>query len=130
MQQIQPSPYIALTPRQLDVLTDASEGLTNQQSARKRGLFVGTVKKYRGEAVARLNALNITHAVYLWLMMEDAPAVEVPFKDARERCKQRQDSQPQRRATHPWRMSYGQSLNKMRHAEQIPLVQPPGQEVR
>lgn len=54
-----------VTYREQIYLTDAANGLTASESARKRGVSVNTVNTMRRSAQLALGADNITHAVTL-----------------------------------------------------------------
>jgi DNA-binding CsgD family transcriptional regulator len=71
-------PYAHLTPRQLDVLQLAAEGLTYKEVAHRLGIQRQTVKMHLMGAMAALNALNTVHAVARWLCMEPAPEIAAP----------------------------------------------------
>lgn len=90
MQQLQPSPHVPLTPRQIDMLTDAALGMTRQQSARKRGLAESTVQQYRIYLCRRLSADNLVQAVALWLTMEEPPTAKKVYVRPKQRWGLRQ----------------------------------------
>lgn len=54
-----------LTPREISVLRLASYGLNEHETGEKMHLAHNTVKYYRGTAMRKLDAKNITHAVAL-----------------------------------------------------------------
>jgi DNA-binding CsgD family transcriptional regulator len=56
---------VALTPSELDVLRDASRGLTVVESAESRFKSPETVKSQRRQVLLKLGARNMTHAVAL-----------------------------------------------------------------
>lgn len=57
----------ALTPRQVEVIHLAGDGLTMRESARRMGISVNTVKRHRREAFWRLKVGSRTQAaVALW----------------------------------------------------------------
>lgn len=58
---------LAVTRRQRDVLEAAAEGLTAAETARRIFVSVETVRTYRKQAMAALNARNMTHAVAIGL---------------------------------------------------------------
>jgi len=74
----QSTPYVHLTPRQLDVLGLAAEGMTYGQMARKLGIGRQTIKMHLTMSMQTLGAANTTNAVARWLCMEDAPVAVAP----------------------------------------------------
>src|SRR5262245_50275313 len=54
-----------LTPAELDVLQGAAEGETVEETAKRTGRAVETIRSQRKSAMRRLNARSITHAVFL-----------------------------------------------------------------
>lgn len=55
-----------LTPRQTDILSLVTHGLSNQEIAARLGLDCGTVKDHLTRAYRRLGARSRAHAVVLW----------------------------------------------------------------
>lgn len=53
----------ALTRRQLEVIELVSHGFTNKEIARKLGVSSRTIEDHRCEAMKRLGARNLAHAV-------------------------------------------------------------------
>jgi DNA-binding CsgD family transcriptional regulator len=53
----------SLSHAELEVLHDAAEGLTMQETAAKRGRSTQTVKTQRANLLLKLHARNIAHAV-------------------------------------------------------------------
>lgn len=66
-----------LTPAQLSALADAAAGLTAPQAAALRGVSRKTVETHRYDAIRRLKARNMMHAVHIatatGLVAYDAP---------------------------------------------------------
>lgn len=58
-----PNHRMHLTPRQLQVLSLLTEGLTDRGVARRLDLSIGTVRQHVIDARNKLNALNRVHAV-------------------------------------------------------------------
>lgn len=56
-----------LSPRMIEIVRCASEGLSLDQSAFHLGLSTTMVSHYRNKAIARLGARNLTHAVVIAL---------------------------------------------------------------
>jgi DNA-binding NarL/FixJ family response regulator len=56
-------PQIALTPREVEVLTCVARGLGNSEIAKKVGAATGTVKMHVQNILAKLGAADRTHAV-------------------------------------------------------------------
>lgn len=56
---------VAVTPRELDILTGIANGHTLQQIADLHHLSLNTVKTHAARAYARLGAANAAHAVHL-----------------------------------------------------------------
>lgn len=56
---------LSLTKSEVEVLTDASEGLSVQQSAARRHKGRETIKTQRSQVRAKLGARNMTQAVAL-----------------------------------------------------------------
>jgi len=54
-----------LSPRELEVLALAAEGLTASQTARAMHRSVWTAKQHRRNIMAKLGARNMTHAAVL-----------------------------------------------------------------
>jgi DNA-binding CsgD family transcriptional regulator len=54
-----------LSHTELDVLRDAAEGLTIEETAERRRKSAQTVKSQRSTVILKLNARNIAHAVAL-----------------------------------------------------------------
>jgi len=55
--------YPQLTPSQLRVLQMAADGETCESTAREIGMCVQTVKNHRSDAIMKLGADSMTHAV-------------------------------------------------------------------
>ncbi|MDQ0615764.1 DNA-binding CsgD family transcriptional regulator [Microbacterium sp. W4I4] len=53
---VQPSPSVHLSPRELDVLACAALGSTNSEIAAQLGLREGTIKAYLGTAMSKMDA--------------------------------------------------------------------------
>ncbi|HEV3022834.1 MAG TPA: response regulator transcription factor [Pirellulales bacterium] len=60
-------PQVALTPREVEVLTLVAKGLANKQIAAKLGTAGGTVKMHVQNILAKLDATDRTHAVTIAL---------------------------------------------------------------
>jgi DNA-binding NarL/FixJ family response regulator len=60
-------PQVALTPREVEVLTLIAKGLANKQIAAKLGTASGTVKIHVQNILAKLEATDRTHAVTIAL---------------------------------------------------------------
>jgi DNA-binding NarL/FixJ family response regulator len=60
-------PQVALTPREVEVLTLVAQGLANKQIASKLGTAGGTVKMHVQNILAKLDAADRTHAVTIAL---------------------------------------------------------------
>jgi DNA-binding NarL/FixJ family response regulator len=60
-------PQVALTPREVEVLTLVAQGLANKQIATKLGTASGTVKVHVQNILAKLEATDRTHAVTIAL---------------------------------------------------------------
>jgi DNA-binding NarL/FixJ family response regulator len=60
-------PQVALTPRELEVLTLVARGLSNKEIARELGTAGGTVKIHVQNILAKLRASDRTHAVTIAL---------------------------------------------------------------
>ena len=54
-----------LNSRELDIISHSAKGLTAKQIARLTGLEHRTVESYVANIKKKLNAKNITHAVYI-----------------------------------------------------------------
>jgi DNA-binding CsgD family transcriptional regulator len=55
-----------LTDRQEQTLALSARGLTIKEIAHRMGIAAWTAKHHRDAAVARLGAVNVTHAVAIW----------------------------------------------------------------
>jgi DNA-binding CsgD family transcriptional regulator len=60
-----------LTPAQRAVLAYAASGYSTKETAKRLGISNDTVRTHRQAAIRRLQARNITQAVYLWLTMTE-----------------------------------------------------------
>lgn len=60
-------PTVALTPREIEVLTLVANGLANKEIAQKIGTASGTVKIHVQNILAKLRATDRTHAVTIAL---------------------------------------------------------------
>jgi DNA-binding NarL/FixJ family response regulator len=60
-------PQVALTPREVEVLTLVAKGLANKQIAARLGTAGGTVKVHVQNILAKLDAADRTHAVTIAL---------------------------------------------------------------
>src|SRR5438105_2011701 len=60
-------PQVALTPREIEVLTLVAKGLANKEIASKLGTASGTVKMQVQNILAKLDATDRTHAVTIGL---------------------------------------------------------------
>ena len=58
-----PVPLSPLSPRELDILACAGQGLTGQQTADRLGIGVRTVETHRAHILQKLNVANMTEAV-------------------------------------------------------------------
>ena len=58
-------PEVKLTNSEIDVLYWAAQGKTSEETAMILGLTKHTLNTYRKRAIEKLNASNITHAIYL-----------------------------------------------------------------
>ena len=56
-------PQVALTPREVEVLTFVAHGLANKEIAEKLGTASGTIKMHIQNILGKLNAADRTHAV-------------------------------------------------------------------
>jgi DNA-binding CsgD family transcriptional regulator len=56
---------VALTPSEREVLSDAADGFTGRESAKRRHKSAETVKTQRKQILLKLGARNMTHAVAL-----------------------------------------------------------------
>lgn len=63
MQTTEERVAVQLTPRELQVLRLAADGLTEIETARSLGLSRFTAKQYRAQAREKLGARNMTDAV-------------------------------------------------------------------
>jgi DNA-binding CsgD family transcriptional regulator len=54
-----------LTPRMLEVLRCASQGMSQRESAKALGVEISTISTIRAHALHRLGARNMLHAVSL-----------------------------------------------------------------
>jgi DNA-binding NarL/FixJ family response regulator len=59
----------ALTPRQVDVVRLMARGFTNQMMAKELGIRVYTVRRYRRDLLAALDAHTSGEAVARYLLM-------------------------------------------------------------
>jgi DNA-binding NarL/FixJ family response regulator len=60
-------PQVALTPREVEVLTWVAQGLANKEIASRLGTASGTVKMHMQNILAKLDATDRTHAVTIAL---------------------------------------------------------------
>jgi len=60
-------PQVALTPREVEVLTWVAKGLANKEIAARLGTASGTVKMHVQNILAKLDATDRTHAVTIGL---------------------------------------------------------------
>ena len=60
-------PQVALTPREVEVLTWVAKGLANKEIATRLGTASGTVKMHVQNILAKLDATDRTHAVTIGL---------------------------------------------------------------
>ncbi len=60
-------PQVALTPREVEVLTWVAQGLANKEIAARLGTASGTVKMHMQNILAKLDATDRTHAVTIAL---------------------------------------------------------------
>jgi len=60
-------PQVALTPREVEVLTLVAQGLANKEIAARLGTASGTVKMHIQNILAKLDATDRTHAVTIAL---------------------------------------------------------------
>ena len=60
-------PQMALTPREVEVLTLVAKGLANKEIAARLGTASGTVKMHIQNILAKLDATDRTHAVTIAL---------------------------------------------------------------
>jgi DNA-binding NarL/FixJ family response regulator len=60
-------PQVALTPREVEVLTWVAKGLANKEIASRLGTASGTVKMHIQNILAKLDATDRTHAVTIAL---------------------------------------------------------------
>ncbi len=58
-------PQVALTPREVEVLTFVANGLANKEIAERLGTASGTIKMHIQNILGKLNASDRTHAVTL-----------------------------------------------------------------
>jgi DNA-binding CsgD family transcriptional regulator len=63
--RVGPDRPFGLSKTELDVLRDAADGLTIEETAERRRKSAQTVKSQRSTVILKLNARNIAHAVAL-----------------------------------------------------------------
>ena len=64
--------YIALTPREIDVLSLIAQGLHEAEAADTLGISPNTVHSYMRTIRIRLGAQNAAHAVYIAVVLSDS----------------------------------------------------------
>ena len=57
---------MALTPKELDVLTLVALGYSDKQISKKLKITYGTVRNHIDKAILKLNANNRTHAAIIY----------------------------------------------------------------
>jgi DNA-binding NarL/FixJ family response regulator len=62
-----------LSPRQLEVLELAGNGMSVKETSAKLGITESTVESHRAKILERLNAHNMAHAVHIIDIMNQIP---------------------------------------------------------
>lgn len=70
-----------LTIRELQVLSCAALGLGQIETAARLGLNIETIKTHRRTLLYKLDARNVTNAVYLVFVLEGMPLEEIPKRN-------------------------------------------------